>query len=130
MDDISMDDSEGDYDEEQLQEAMRMSMLPSVTTEREADTGGAGRVTHDGRSTGQLKGDPKYVASDQDIFTTAETSVSTLHTAGTPKMHPVHRRILLGIFASTTFRVASKIPLFLFEFSTKPSAIFMLMLHC
>jgi len=70
-----------------------MSMLHSVTTEREADTGEAGRATHDGRSAGQPKEAPKYVASDQDIFTAAETSASTLHTAGTPKVHPMHRRI-------------------------------------
>jgi len=36
-----------------------MSMLHSVTTEREADTGEAGRATHDGRSAGQPKGAPK-----------------------------------------------------------------------
>ena len=35
-----------------------MSMLHSVTTEREADTGEAGRATHDGRSAGQPKGAP------------------------------------------------------------------------
>jgi len=81
-----------------------MSMLHSVTTEREADTGEAGRATHDGRSAGQPKGAPKCVASDQDIFTAAETSASTLHTAGTLKVHPMHRRTLLDSIASTTFR--------------------------
>jgi len=101
--DISMENGEGNNDEEQLQEALRMSMLPCVKTEREAEAGGAGWATSDCPSSAQLK-EPKYVASDQDIFTAAETRASTLHMADTPKMHHMNLLILRDIFASITFQ--------------------------
>ena len=98
-----MENGEGDNDEEQFQEALRMSMLPCVKTEREAEAGGAGWATSDCPSSAQLK-EPKYVASDQDIFTAAETRASTLHVADTPKMPYMNLLILRDIFASTTFQ--------------------------
>jgi len=102
MDDISMENGDGDNDEEQFQEAMQMSMLPCVRTEREAEAGGARWASSDCPSSEQLK-EPKYVASDQDIFTAAETRASTLHMADTPKLHHMNLLILRDIYASTTF---------------------------
>ena len=99
-----MDDSEGDCDDEQLKEAMKCRCcIASQRSGRQIRGKREGRhMTVDRQdSRRELQ---KCVASDQDIFTAAETSASTLHTAGTLKVHPMHRRTLLDSIASTTFR--------------------------